>query len=178
MTRRGFLTTGGLALAGLAVPPPARSAGVVDIHMRSDPRGEAVWFDPIGALIEPGQTVRWIVDANVHTTTAYHPKYVKHSLRIPDGATPWDSGFLVNPGVHFEITLTVEGVYDYFCSPHELAGMVGRLIVGRPVGPGALPFDYFRGRPEAADWLPVPEAAQKAFPPIAQIVRQRIVRRA
>ena len=42
--------------------------------------------------------------------------------------------------------LTVEGVYDYFCAPHEMAGMVGRIIVGRP---GAQPFDDYR-RPATA----------------------------
>jgi plastocyanin len=177
MTRRRFLAGGGLALAGLAAPWRARPEGLVEIRMRSDPRGEEVWFDPIGVLIEPGQTVRWIVSENVHTTTAYHPKNAHHSLRIPEGAAPWDSGFLINPGDHFEVRLTVEGIYDYFCQPHELAGMVGRLIVGKPTGPGALAFDYFEGHPEAADWLPVPEAARRAFPQIDRIVREGVIRR-
>jgi hypothetical protein len=30
---------------------------VVEIHVWSDLRGEDVWFDPIGVLIELGQTV-------------------------------------------------------------------------------------------------------------------------
>jgi hypothetical protein len=33
-----------------------------------------------------------------------------------------------------EITLTVERVYDYFCTPHEIAGMVGRIIGARDAG--------------------------------------------
>lgn len=176
LTRREVLTAGGLALAGLAVPGYARPARVVEIHMRSDPRGAEVWFDPIGVLIEPGQTIRWVVSANVHTTTAYHPRNDRHSLRIPDAAAPWDSGFLVNPGDRFEVTLTAEGVYDYYCAPHEEAGMVGRIVVGRPGGPGALPFDYFRSRPDAADWKPVPLAAQTTFPSVEVIVRNRVVR--
>ena len=105
--------------------------------MMSDTLGTKVWFDPIGVRIEPGQTVRFIVHSNVHTTTAYHPKNDLHSLRIPENAEPWDSRFLVSPGHHFEVTLTVPGVYDYFCAPHEAAGMVGRIVVGRPAGPGA-----------------------------------------
>jgi hypothetical protein len=113
----------------------------------------------------------------VHTTTAYHPKNDHHSLRIPEGAAAWDSGFLVKPGEHFDVTFTVEGVYDYYCMPHEQAGMVGRIIVGRPLGPGALPFDYFKGQPDTASWKPVPEAAQKAFPSIEQIMATRVVRR-
>lgn len=101
----------------------------------------------------------------------------RHSLRIPDRAEPWDSHFLVNPGSHFEVTLTVPGVYDYFCMPHEVADMVGRIVVGRPEGPGALPFDYVTGRPGTAEWRPVPSAAQKAFPSVSAIMRQRVVRR-
>jgi hypothetical protein len=129
-------------------------------------------------LIQPGQTVRWITESpgNPHTTTAYHPRNAKHSLRIPEKAQPWDSGFLLKEGDHFEVTLTVEGVYDYFCLPHEAAGMVGRIVVGRPSGPGTLPFDYFTGRPASRDWLSVPDAARHAFPPIETIVRQRVVR--
>ena len=140
--------------------------------MKSDPEGAHVRFDPIGLLIQPGQTVRWVIEANVHTTTAYHPANDRHSLRIPEGAAPWDSGYLVDPGQSFEVRFTVEGVYDYFCTPHEAAGMVGRIVVGRPAGPGMLPFDYFRSDPAKALWRPVPEVAQKSFPAVAEIVAQ------
>lgn len=176
-TRREFLTAGGLALAGLAAGRPARAAAPVEIHMMSDPLGTKVWFDPIGIQVEPGQVIRWTVHSNVHTTTAYHPRNDHHSLRIPERAEPWDSRFLVNPGNHFEVTLTIPGVYDYFCAPHEIAGMVGRIVVGRPEGPGTLPFDYFKGRPGTAQWQPVPPAARMAFPSVSAIVRQGIVRR-
>ncbi len=69
------------------------------------------------------------------------------------------------------------GVYDYFCMPHEAAGMVGRIVVGRPVGPGARPFDYFQGRAGARTWKPVPPAARQAFPPVERIMRDRVVHR-
>jgi plastocyanin len=174
--RRAALRAGGLLLAGLAAPAALRAAGVVEIRLRSDALGTKVRFDPIGVLIEPGQTVRWVNEANVHSSTAYHPANDGHTLRIPAAAKPWDAGYLVEPGDAFEVTLTVPGVYDYFCAPHEMAGMVGRIIVGQPGGPGTLPFDYFANDPAARDWLPVPEAAQAAFPPIAAIMRERTVR--
>jgi plastocyanin len=182
LTRRELLQAGGLWLAGLAGPRVAAAAGatsVVEIRMRSDARGAHVSFDPIGVWIQPGQSLRWVIDSpgNPHTTTAYHPRNGNHSLRIPETATPWDSGFLVRPGDHFEVTLTVEGVYDYFCVPHEAAGMVGRIVVGLPGGPGTLPFDYFASQPGMRDWRPVPPPAQKVFPGIEAIMRQRIVRR-
>ena len=104
--------------------------------MRSDPEGAHVGFDPIGLRVMPGTVVRWVVEANVHTATAYHPVNGGHPLRIPEQAEPWDLDYLVEPGQAFEVMLTAEGVYDYFCTPHEVAGMVGRIIVGRPGGPG------------------------------------------
>ena len=177
--RRAVLRIGGLLLAGLAAPAalrPVRAGGVVEIRLRSDTLGTKVWFDPIGLLIEPGQTVRWVNEANVHTSTAYHPANDGHALRIPEAAEPWDSGYLVEPGDRFEVTLTVPGVYDYFCAPHEAAGMVGRIIVGRPVGPGTLPFDYFEDDPATRHWRPVPRAAQATFPAIEAIMSERMVR--
>ena len=146
--------------------------------MRSREKGAHVAFDPIGVLVQPGTTIRWIVEADVHTTTAYHPSNDSHPLRIPQDAQPWTSDYLINPGNSFEVTLTVEGVYDYYCLPHEEAGMVGRIVVGKPGGPGALPFDYFEGRPGSSGWKPVPVAARQAFPSVDTIMKQWVVRRA
>ena len=150
------------------------AADVVEIRMISNSAGSRVYFDPIGVLVEPGQRIRWRCVSNVHTTTAYHPGNMNPSLRIPETARPWDSDYLL-PGHTFEVTLTVDGVYDYFCRPHEIAGMVGRIIVGHPAGPGVLPFGYFRNDPAKRSWRPVPEMAQKAFPSIAEIMARHVV---
>lgn len=174
-SRRMVVAAGAGLLAGAVDRRSAYATGkpsTLDIHMKSDALGAVVGFDPVGLLLEPGQTVRWICDANVHTATAYSPVNDNHSLRIPDKAKPWNSGFLL-PGKDFAVTLTVEGVYDYYCIPHEAAGMVGRLIVGKPAGPGTLPFDYFKK--EGKSWQPVPIAAQKAFPTIEEIMQRKIV---
>lgn len=178
-TRREFVRTMGGMLPALVLPlswraPRARTT-VEEIAMRSDQSGSTVWFDPIGVLVAPGTTIRWLVKENVHTTTAYHPRNDHHSLRIPEAAMPWDSGYLVNPGNHFEVTLTVPGVYDYYCMPHEAAGMVGRIIVGKPLGPGAEPFDYWVGKPGTAGWRDVPQLARAAFPDIARIISEKRV---
>ena len=143
----------------------------VTIRMRSDADGAHVGFDPVGLFIQPGRTVRFHCEANYHTTTAYHPANAEHSLRIPEAARPWSSD-VMQPGDDFEVTLTVPGVYDFFCAPHEAAGMVGRLIVGQATGPGSRPFDWYIGRPEAKDWVPVPAAARTTFPSVAEILRQ------
>jgi plastocyanin len=179
-SRREFLKAGGLALAGFGIAPLLGSrirysADPELIEMRSDPLGSHVWFDPIGLYVEPGTTVRWITRENVHTTTAYHPRNDKHSLRIPKGAKPWDSGFLVHPGDAFDVTLTVPGVYDYYCMPHEGAGMVGRIIVGAALGPGAEAFDYWVGKPGTDGWRRVPDAARGEFPSVERILAERRV---
>lgn len=79
-------------------------------------------------IIKVGDTVRWVNESGVHTTTAYHPKYGKE-LKIPEGAEPWDSGIVTQVGATFEYTFKVPGTYEYFCIPHEAVGMVGKIIV-------------------------------------------------
>lgn len=179
ISRRTYLKASALTLTGLATPFSARSTSTaqpVEIRMWGSQDGTKVGFDPIGVFIQPGQTIRWVLDSSVHTTTAYHPGNGNHSLRIPEAAKPWDSGYLINPNDHFDVTFTIEGVYDYFCIPHEMAGMVGRIVVGRAAGPGALPFDYFTQDPKAAKWLAVPDAAAKAFPSVDDIISKKIIR--
>ena len=171
-TRRDVLKVGGGILAGLGVPAVVAS-GPVDIRMQGNADGSHVWFDPVGLRVAPGQTIRWInVDpGNSHTATAYHPRNLERPLRIPETAEPWNSDYLL-PDESFWVTLTVEGVYDFFCIPHEHAGMVGRIIVGQP---GRSPADSLSA--QAAGGEPIPEIALRAFPPIDEIMRRGIIRR-
>ena len=164
--RRAFLReVGGLTLAGLFAYPmaPLIAVGrrdVVEIAMRSDARGSRVWFEPVGVLVRPRQTVRWVLAESVHSATAYHPDNDNHALRIPENAAAWDSGILTEPGATFEITLDVQGVYDYYCAPHEQAGMVGRIVVHD--GSGPLPAAAFPD-PAAYGWRAVPERANEVL---------------
>lgn len=169
VSRRHVLGIGGGFLAGLALPSLAAvAAPVVDIGMRGDAQGAHVWFDPIGIRIEPGQMLRWTNrDAgNAHTATAYHPRIYERARRVPAGAEPWDSDFLL-PDESFSMALTQEGVYDYYCIPHEHAGMVGRIVVGRPLDSGD----------RAGEHGDIPEAAQAAFPPVDEIMRKGVIHR-
>jgi plastocyanin len=170
--RRTLLASGGLRLAGMA----HADSPVIDIAMNSNEDGSKVWYNPIGLLVQPGTALRWMIMANVHATAAYHPDNDNHSLRIPENAKTWNSDFLVNPGDHFEMTLTESGVYDYFCTPHEQAGMGGRIIVTSAGGPGTLSFDYFKSMTPTPGWQDVPEAAQQNFPSIEKILKDGIVR--
>ena len=170
--RRSFIQTGGsvilVGLAGMASLRTSRAESVIDVAMMGTPGGARVWFRPIGLLIQPGQTIRWTNrdPGNSHTTTAYHPTIYKKEQRIPDGAKPWDSGFLL-PNESFSVTLTVPGVYDYYCLPHEHAGMVGRIIVARPEPNG---WQTREGNGQS-----LPEAARAAFPTIDRIMKEKVV---
>lgn len=144
---------------------------VVEIRMRSDALGSRVWFDPIGIRVAPGTTLRWVLEANVHSTTAYHPANGGYAPRIPADAEPWDSGVLVEPGATFERTLAVPGVYDYFCIPHERAGMVGRIVVVPDEGS-----DRLAAAPAVSGLRAPSPAALAAFPTIDRILREGTVR--
>ena len=162
--RRQALVWGGGMLAALATPALLRAATREVIEMKGSARGEKVWFSPMGLLIDPGATLRFVNrdPGNSHTATAYDPAVLDRQRRIPPGATGWDSDFLL-PDQQFDVTLTVPGVYDFYCQPHEHAGMVGRIIVGPPeTYPG------WQGPAPDSDDLP-PEALD-AFPKVADIV--------
>ncbi len=172
LTRRLVLGGGGGFLAAVLLRPAiVLAADTVDITMSGNADGSLVWFDPIGVHVQPGQTLRWTNrDAgNSHTATAYHPGLWERPLRIPEAATPWDSDYLL-PDESFTVTLTVPGVYDYYCVPHEHAGMVGRIVVGEPAADFAFP-------PPGAGLEPLPEIALGAFPAVADILAKGVVRR-
>ena len=57
----------------------------------------------------------------------------------------------------FQWTFDVEGTYDYFSRNHEVLGLVGRIVVGKPGGPGEKPVGY-GGR--EGRWPMYPKAAQ------------------
>ena len=160
------------ATLGAAGPAPAAT---VEIELIQTPSGET-YFNPAGVHIAPGDTVRWVQIAGFHSITAYHPNNDHHELRIPTSAKPWDSGVLLGTypasGATFEHVFSVQGVYDYFCRPHEMAGMVGRIVVGEPGdGPGTKPFGYAPNE----NWTSVPEAARKAFPSVDEILKKGTV---
>lgn len=88
-------------------------------------------FDPHVTRVEVGGTVTFHNESGSHSATAYHPDNDQPQL-VPDGAASWDSEVLSEEGATFEHTFETEGVYHYYCSPHETAGMIGSVIVGKP----------------------------------------------
>ena len=87
-------------------------SNTVEVHMTSGLR-----FDPAEVTIEPGTTVRWINDANIfHTIT-------------PDGHSAWSRATVSSAGETFSVTFNTEGVFPYYCEPHQSQGMTGTVTV-------------------------------------------------
>lgn len=87
-------------------------------------------FIPDTLHIVVGQTVLWRNTSDVmHTVTADPARAFREgAVRLPEGAAAFDSGDM-DPGDVFAHRFEIEGSYSYVCVPHELAGMVGVVIV-------------------------------------------------
>ena len=79
-------------------------------------------FVPSEITIDPGTRVRWVFVAGTpnHTIT---PRDAGQ-----DGV--WARSVIDEDDVSFEHVFNVAGqTYDYYCEPHEIAGMVGKVTV-------------------------------------------------
>ena len=142
--RRDFLKVFGMAVAvegACTALARGQSSDVLEIAMVRAYRQGRFYYDPIGLYVNPGQTVRWTTRPPSFSVVAFHPDNDNHELRIPDGAEPFDSKIL-GRSPSFEWTFEVEGTYDYFSWNHEAIGMIGRIVVGAPGGPGEQPPGY------------------------------------
>ena len=99
----------------------------------------AVAFEPAELTVSQGDTVAWTYNAgDAHNVVAYEDE-------IPDDAGYWASGGFdseeaaragwengqgaVQSGQSYVHTFETTGTHEYFCIPHEAAGMVGSVIV-------------------------------------------------
>lgn len=107
--------------------PAANGGGddEVEVTMTDDLR-----FAPEEIRIRVGQTVVWRNTTPLIHTVSADPEAVREpeQVRLPEGAEPFDSGFLF-PDDTFRRTFTVPGEYVYICIPHDMAPMVGRIVV-------------------------------------------------
>ena len=95
-----------------------------------------LYFDPVGLFVEPGETVSFELVSGAHSATAYHPDNPNAlNRRIPEGAPAWDTETFGDVGTFRNVTFETEGTHDYYCIPHKMVGMVGRIVVGSPGGP-------------------------------------------
>ena len=112
-----------LSIFGDVLGAPPDTLAVLVKGTGSDAR-----FEPVILQVEPGDVIRFEVIEGLHTVTAYHPEN-RRPLRIPNGVSSFNSGMLKTGDIWF-LSLNEDGVYDYFCLPHERMGHAGRILVG------------------------------------------------
>lgn len=93
--------------------------------------------------IAVGQTVLWKLVDGAHTVTSGRPTDTTAGLLFDQ---PLDISHLT-----FSFTFTGAGVYQFFCRPHSIFGMLGVIIVGHPTD--VQPLD---GRVEASGFVGEP----------------------
>lgn len=143
VSRRGFLR-GGLGTAALAGVSSAAAQETTTVEMT-----DGLVFDPDDTTVAPGTTVVWENVGSVgHSVTAYETDLPEDAAYFASGGFESEQAARdaypegdIPGGERFEHTFEVEGTYDYFCVPHESAGMVASLTVqegggGTPSGGG------------------------------------------
>ncbi|MFB6194901.1 MAG: plastocyanin/azurin family copper-binding protein [Haloplanus sp.] len=136
MHRRRLLATlgAGFAAGGAGCAAVGMSGGVTgDVGMT------ATTFEPATLTVAVGDEVVWYNNsARAHSVTAYEDGIPEAADYFATGGfdtesaarEAWDGmhGALTN-GQKYSHRFEVPGRYNYFCIPHERAGMVGQIVV-------------------------------------------------
>lgn len=107
----------------------AEPTDAAEVRMLTE--GGGFHFEPHVVRVTVGGTVSFVNDSGSHSATAYHPDN-DQPLLAPEETDGWDSGVLSEAGATFDRTFETEGVYHYYCTPHETSGMLGSVVVGEP----------------------------------------------
>jgi plastocyanin len=94
-------------------------------------------FEPDDLAIASGTTVTWENEGSVgHTVTAYEQKIPADAEYFASGDFDSESAArddiqagTLGEGESYSHTFETTGEYEYFCIPHENAGMVGSITV-------------------------------------------------
>ncbi|WP_049971560.1 plastocyanin/azurin family copper-binding protein [Haladaptatus cibarius] len=132
-TRRGFLRglSGGTAVASTAGVASAQNQQTVEMT-------DSLVYEPESITVSPGTTVVWDNVGSVgHSVTAYEDEIPEEAGYFASGGFDSEQAARdaypegdIGGGEQYEHTFDVEGTYEYFCIPHESAGMVGTVEVG------------------------------------------------
>ncbi len=97
----------------------ARGGSDVTVAVGAEGNGGAFAFDPPAVWVDPGTTVRWewTGEGGTHNVVEREESFAS--------GDPTD-----DPSTTFERTFEDEGLYKYFCTPHQSLGMKGAVVVG------------------------------------------------
>ena len=84
-------------------------------------------FDPAGLHVEPGDVVLFSAETPDHAVAAYHERHGRQN-RVPDSVGPITAP-QIPVGGSWRYRFETEGVYDFYCPPHQVFGMVMRVVV-------------------------------------------------
>lgn len=84
-------------------------------------------FDPAGLHVSPGDVVLFSAETPDHAVAAYHERHGRQN-RVPDSVGPITSP-QIPAGGSWRYRFETEGVYDFYCPPHQVFGMVMRVVV-------------------------------------------------
>ncbi len=119
----------GPLLAGLAVATVwAGAAAAQETHVIE--MTQDLNFEPKAITIRVGDTVEWRNPSGLPHTATFDPTKAADAgnVALPQGVEPFDSG-TVDPGESWSHTFETAGRYQYVCLPHEMAGMIGEVVV-------------------------------------------------
>ena len=136
-TRRTLLQRGGLVLTSVSIAGCLDSTTGGASSTTTVEMTDELVFKPAKITISAGDTVRWRNVGNVeHTVTAYEDKLPKEGEYFASGGFKSEgaarknlNGGLIPSNEQFMHTFDISGVYEYYCIPHESAGMVGTVQV-------------------------------------------------
>jgi len=97
----------------------ARGQDTVTVTVGAEGNGGAFAFDPPAIHVDNGATVEfeWTGNGGGHNV-------------VSDGEGPLDSDTYTASGVNYEQTFESDGIYNYYCGPHQGQGMKGSVVVG------------------------------------------------
>lgn len=111
---------GSIVVGATPTPGPVHS-GTADVAV--GPGGELV-FEPDEITVEAGTTLVWTWESDNHNVVvANQPEEASWQ------GTEGGDGSLYDEGHAYEHTFEVPGRYEYYCTPHQSAGMVGSVVV-------------------------------------------------
>ncbi|MFC7155192.1 plastocyanin/azurin family copper-binding protein [Halomarina halobia] len=134
MRRRTFLATAvGVSAGILAGCLSSGAPGEFDVGMAANA------FEPPEYEVSVGDTVVWGNNGSrSHSVTAYESGIPEGTEYFASGGFEseqaardgyWDGEGVIYAGETYEHAFEAPGEYNYFCVPHEGAGMVGRIVV-------------------------------------------------
>lgn len=116
---------------------PAPTGTVHEVQMLLTADGKYV-YQPVALTIKQGDTVRWInVSGGPHNVAFYADKIPAGAANVLKTAMTGakmgdlDGPLMVQPNAAYTMSFAgaPAGTYEYFCTPHEMLGMIATLTI-------------------------------------------------